>query len=149
MKTRTTVFLLAVLFALPFAAAAEAAQQRDPEAILSNPRALARYLRLTPEQANTTKGLLQTLHATVQPLRETGKGLREAFQAELEADAASACDVGQAALDLHANRELIQAARQTFDAAFSAILTPEQLARYEALKEAARLLRPGGDDEGE
>jgi Spy/CpxP family protein refolding chaperone len=145
MKTRTTVLLLAVLFALPFAVVAEA-QQRDPAAILSNPRALARYLRLTPEQTTTTKALLQTLNATVQPLRETGKALREAFYAELEEANANACDVGQAALDLHANREAIQAARQTFDTAFSAILTPEQLARYEALKEAARLLRPGGDD---
>jgi Spy/CpxP family protein refolding chaperone len=142
MKTRTTVLLLAVLLALPFAA--QAAQQRDPESILGNPRVLARYLRLTPAQVAAARPLYETLNAAVRPLRETQRGLREAFYAELEEDNANACDVGQAALDLHANKDQIRAARQVFDDAFSALLTPEQLARYEALKE---LLRPGADDD--
>lgn len=138
-----TAFL--ALLALPLAAEAQAGR-RAPEDILQNPRALARYLKLTPAQVEAAKKLQQELKAAVDPLREAQKGLREAFRTELEAASPNACEVGEAALALQANREQIRAEVEEFDDKFSALLTPEQLARYEALKEAARHLR-GGDDE--
>jgi hypothetical protein len=148
MKTRATLLTLTallVLLALPFAADAQQRGRQDPAAILSNPRLLARYLRLTPAQVETAKTLFEELKAAVEPLRQAQKPLREAFYDELEEASPNACDVGQAALALHDNRERIRAELAEFDQEFSAILTPEQLARYEALKEAARLLRGGGD----
>jgi Spy/CpxP family protein refolding chaperone len=41
-------------------------------------------------------------------------------------------------------RDQIREAREDFDEAFSAILTPEQLAKYEALKDAVKI----GEEEG-
>jgi Spy/CpxP family protein refolding chaperone len=148
MKTRTTLFvLIALVAALVLPVAAEAQQSgkgRSPVEILTHPKLLARYLKLTPEQVTTAQGLYQQLEAVVKPLREARKDLREAYYDELEEANPNACDVGAAALALHANGDKIREALEDFDEAFSAILTPEQLAKYEALKEAARLLR--GDD---
>ena len=146
MKTRTTLLVLAALLALPLAAAAQRSDKGlDPRDILTNPRLLARYLKLTPAQVTTAQTLFKELQATVKPLREAQKDLAEAFYAELEEANPSACDVGASAIVLHENREKIKDAFEVFDQKFSAILTPEQLTRYEALKEAARLL--GGRDE--
>jgi anion-transporting ArsA/GET3 family ATPase len=144
MKARTTLAVLTALVALlvlPLAAEARSAAE-----ILHNPRALARYLKLTPEQVTTMQSLLKELNATVKPLAEAQKPLREAYYDELEETNPSACDVGQAAIALHENREKIKDAFEVFDQKFSAILTPEQLAKYEALKAAARLLG-GKEDE--
>jgi Spy/CpxP family protein refolding chaperone len=145
MKTRTTLLVLAAVLALPLLAQG-ADKARDPRDILSNPRLLARYLSLTPAQVATTQTLFKELQATVKPLREARKGLAEAFYAELEEANPSACDVGAAAIALHENGEKIKDALEVFDQKFSAILTPEQLAKYEALKEAARLLGGRDDD---
>lgn len=139
-KPMLFVAALAAFLVLPFAA--EAAQRgQNAEQILRNPRALARYLRLTPDQVAAFKTLREDLEAGVKPLREAGKPLREAFRAEINAASPSACEVGEAALAVHDNAEKIRAEYEEFDTAFSAILTPEQLARYEALKEAAGLGR--------
>jgi Spy/CpxP family protein refolding chaperone len=148
MKTRTTLLLLTSLVALlvlPLAAQS-AEKARDPREILTNPRLLARYLQLTPAQVATTQTLFKELQATVKPLREVQKGLYEAFYRELEAASPSPCSVGAAAIALHENKEKIKDAFEVFDQKFSAILTPEQLAKYEALKDAARLLGGRDDD---
>jgi Spy/CpxP family protein refolding chaperone len=150
MSFRKTLFAaasLAALFLLLLPLAAQAQRQgrgQDAAEILHNPRLLARYLKLTPDQVKTLQQLAQDLQRTVQPLVEAGKPLRETLYNDLEAANPNPCTIGQDALALHENREKIKAAYEEFDRKFSAILTPEQLARYEALKEAARLLR-GGD----
>ncbi|HKV07746.1 MAG TPA: Spy/CpxP family protein refolding chaperone [Thermoanaerobaculia bacterium] len=136
----------AALLALPFAAEAAPRGGQNAEQILKNPRALARYLRLTPEQVATFKTLREDLEADVKPLREARKPLRQAFYAELEAASPNACETGEAALALHENGDKIRAEFEEFDTAFSAILTPEQLAKYEALKEAAGLGRDEEED---
>jgi hypothetical protein len=139
-KANLMLAFLVTLLALPFAVQA----QRDPGAILHNPRALARYLKLTPEQVTAAQRLQADLRADLEPLRANEKQLREALRAEVDATAPNACEVGQAFLAVRANEEAVKDAVQDYDRQFSALLTPEQLARYEALKEAARLL--GGRD---
>jgi Spy/CpxP family protein refolding chaperone len=134
MRIRRASLMLAVLLALPLALHAQPPGPRDPGAVLHNPRALARYLRLTADQTAATQKLAADLKATVEPLRQQEKQLREAFETAVSAPNANACDVGQAALSVHANHEKIKAALDDFDRKFSALLTPEQLARYEALK---------------
>ena len=144
MKIRKTNLMLAfllALLALPFAAEAQrGGALRDPGAILHNPRALARYLKLTPDQVTAAQQLQASLRATLEPLRASEKQLREALRAEVEAATPNACETGAALLAVRANEERIKDALQDYDDQFSALLTPEQLARYEALKEAARLL---------
>jgi Spy/CpxP family protein refolding chaperone len=136
MKMRNATLALAAfltLLALPFAAQAQRGPA-NPADVLSNPRALARYLRLTPDQIRTTQQLFADLHKTVEPLRQTGKTLHDAFEAALAATPQVPCNVGDAAVAVYNNNQKIKAAFEDFDARFSAILTPEQLARYEALK---------------
>lgn len=145
-KVNLMLAFLAVLLALPFAAEAQrGGASRDPGAILHNPRALARYLRLTPEQVTAAQRLQADLRADLEPLRANEKQLREALRTQVEAANPNACSVGQALLAVRANEEAIRDAVEEYDRQFSALLTPEQLARYEALKEAARLLG-GGED---
>lgn len=143
---RQPVLLIAAFAALLWVPAlAAAAPARGPAQILSNPRLLARYLRLTPEQVQQQRQLVQALRADVEPLRAQRTALREDLRAALEGGSPDACAVGAIVVDLSELRGQIRGELEEFDDAFSDILTPEQLARYEALKEAVRLLRGGGD----
>jgi len=139
----TATTFLAVL-ALPFLAEA-ARPPVNPGEILRNPRLLARYLKLTAEQAATLKTLRQELEATVKPLYQQIEPLEDQLKTQLDAASPDACTVGQTVVAIDGIRDDIRAAREEFDQKFSAILTPEQLAKYEHLKEAAGLL----DDEAE
>ena len=133
----------AFLLALPLAAQPPKGP-RDPAEILHNPRLLARYLHLTPDQVTASQKLFADLKTATEPLRQQEPKLRDALQAAINAANPSPCDVGQAALALHDNQEKIRAALEDFDKKFSALLTPDQLARYDALK---ALVHPGeGDD---
>ena len=143
MRSRRAASILTVLafvlLALPLAAQPPRGP-RDPGEILHNPRLLARYLRLTPDQTTATQKLAVDLKAALDPLHQQEQKLRDAFHTAVSAPNANPCDVGQAALAVHANQEKIKAALDDFDTRFSALLTPEQLARYEALK---ALVHPG------
>jgi Spy/CpxP family protein refolding chaperone len=131
-----------LLLALPLAAQPPRGPH-DPAEILHNPRLLARYLHLTPDQVTASQKLFTDLKATLDPLLQQEEKLQDAFHAAVQTPNANPCDVGQAALAVHANQEKIKAALDDFDKKFSALLTPEQLARYEALK--ALVHGDGGD----
>jgi len=111
----------------------------SPDQILHNPRLLARYLHLTPEQATQAKALFATLAAALKGVHDQEKPLQDQLEGLLAGSNPSACDVGAIVVEIDGLRDQARAALGTFDDAFSAILTPEQLARYEALKEAAHL----------
>jgi Spy/CpxP family protein refolding chaperone len=137
-KSLLTAAVFLALVGLPLLAEA-ARPPQNPGAVLRNPRALSRYLKLTPEQNATFKTLRQELQADLKPLQGQVPPLQEQLKDQLDAASPDACAVGQAAVALDAVRDDIRAAYQTFDVAFSAILTPEQLEKYENLKEAAGL----------
>jgi len=136
---------LLALLAVPFLAEA-ARGPRSPADILHNARALAKYLKLTPAQIETTKGLLGDLHATTRSLYEQIEPLETQLRTQLDAASPDACAVGATVVQIDAVRDQIRGARQDFDAAFSAILTAEQLAKYEALKEP---VRANNEEEGD
>ena len=100
-----TALALAGLLILPLAAnaAPRGGGQGPAQAgdVLSNPRALARALKLTAQQISTLRTLLEDLRETTEPIREEQKALREALRAELEAATPNACEVGAAALAVH------------------------------------------------
>ena len=137
-KSLLTAAVFLTLVGLPLLAEA-ARPPQNPGAILRNPRALSRYLKLTPEQNATFKTLREALQADLKPLQEQVKPLKDQLETQLDAASPDACAVGQTAVALDAVRDDIRAAYQKFDEAFSAILTPEQLEKYEHLKEAAGL----------
>jgi Spy/CpxP family protein refolding chaperone len=139
------VVLLALLILPVLAAAAPGRGGPGPEEILRNPRLLARYLKLTEAQAAQLRTFSAELKTSLEAIRTARRPLEQSFHTLITATSPNACAVGDAALALHANSEQAKAALETFDDKFSAILTPEQLARYEALKAAAHAL--GGDDE--
>ncbi|HBL29999.1 MAG TPA: hypothetical protein DD490_24430 [Acidobacteria bacterium] len=136
-------FLLA-LVGLPFLAEA-AKPPQNPGAILRNPRLLARYLKLTTEQVATYKTLRETLGTELKPLHAALEPLQAQLKTQLDAASPVACTVGDTVVDIDEVRDDIRAAYEKFDDAFSAILTPEQLTKYENLKEAAGLIE---EDEG-
>src|SRR3954451_20230194 len=113
MKGRRAASLLAaiaaLLLALPLAAQPPRGP-RDPAEILHNPRLLARYLHLTPDQVTASQTLFADLTAATEPLRQQEQKLRDALQTAINAANANPCDVGQAALALHDNQEKIKAA---------------------------------------
>lgn len=104
--------------------------------LLHHPRALARFLGLSPDQTATLLSLDKTLEQTVQPLRQARGPLCQALITDLASNPDPAT-VGGATIALADNRQAIIAARQTFDDAFSAILTPSQLVAYDTLKQIA------------
>jgi Spy/CpxP family protein refolding chaperone len=140
MRRRLSVATALFAFlALPLLANAAPGRGGNPADILRNPRALARFLKLTPAQVETTKQLLQTLHTTTKALYDQVEPLEDQLHGQLDAASPDACAVGNTVVQIDALRDQIREAREDFDDAFSAILTPEQLAKYEALKDAARI----------
>ena len=128
---------LAAVLLLP--AIAEAARDRrpSPQEILRSPRLLGRYLNLTAAQQTQAEALFRTLNDSLRTIHEQEKQVREQLVAELAKPTPDTCTVGGYVVQIDGFAEQAAAALRTFDTAFSAILTPEQLARYNALKDLA------------
>jgi len=136
LKRRLTIAAaLLALLAMPFAAnAANAARgPRNPADILHNPRALAKYLKLTPAQIDTTKALLEDLHDTTKPLYQQIEPLEKQLKTQLEAASPDACAVGATVVKIDGLRDKIRDAREDFDDAFvqHAAETREQPALFQ------------------
>jgi Spy/CpxP family protein refolding chaperone len=127
--------LLAALLLVP--ALAEAARDRrpSPQEILRSPKLLARYLSLTPAQVTQEEALFKTLGEALKAIHTQEKVLRDQLATELGKPSPDACTAGGFVVQIDALIGQAQAAVRTFDTAFAAILTPEQLAKYNALKE--------------
>jgi Spy/CpxP family protein refolding chaperone len=114
--------------------------------LLGHPRDLARFLRLTADQVKQLMGFYQTLESTVQPLREARGPLCATLRTDLGATAPDPNAVGADTIALYDNKQQIRTAREAFDTSFSAILNPDQLARWDALKHLANFLNGPGTD---
>ena len=144
------------LLALPLAAQtvayesdAASAKAGSADYILTHPRALSKYLHLSSDQNTQLNALWTTLQTSVDALRTARGPLCDQLRTDL-GGTPNPATVGTDSIDLFTNKEAIRAARQTFDTAFSAILTPDQLVKYNALKQIAHLDNgPGTDILGE
>jgi Spy/CpxP family protein refolding chaperone len=134
-------FALLLIPALASAAAPRGGRA-TPEEILRNPRLLAHYLNLTPTQVTQEQALFRTLDEALRSIRQQEEAKRDQLQAELDKPNPDACTAGGYVVSLHDLYEQAEAALHAFDTAFSAILTPEQLAKYNALKELVHGPRP-------
>jgi Spy/CpxP family protein refolding chaperone len=128
----------ALLLIPALASAAQRGGRATPEEILRNPRLLARYLDLSATQVTQEQALFRTLDESLRAIHQQEEAKRDQLQAELDQPNPDACTAGGYVVSLHDLYEQAEAALHTFDTAFSAILTPEQLAKYNALKELAR-----------
>ncbi len=139
MKTRLGLFRLipAALLIAGIAASSlaqdapgrrRASQQRFPLCLM--------VLDLTAEQRTEVHAILQAawpdLRVRVAAVATSGEVLRAALHAE----PADACTVGAAALDVEAAVQAVREGRDALKAQLAAVLTPEQLARFEGCLDA-------------
>jgi Spy/CpxP family protein refolding chaperone len=136
-RARLLAAALAAMLLVP-ALASAAPRRPSPAEILRSPKLLARYLSLSATQVTQEEALFKTLGETLKGIHEQEKALRDQLQDELDKPSPNGCTAGDYVVDLHDLYKDAEAARQTFDTAFSAILTPEQLAKYDALKDLVR-----------
>jgi len=110
-------------------------------------RALAAFLELTDEQIDAATALREAAHQQAEPLRTELADLGGQLRDLLAADPADPTAIGETTLAIHAVRGQLRAIAEGLEADFVALLTPEQVARYEAFRAALRALRgphPGG-----
>lgn len=116
---------------------------------------LAAILSLTDAQKTQVEKLREKTKAAMEPLFQEHRQLREAVRTALENDA-DAATVGAAVIAAHEHGEKIRAVRDQHETELAAILTPEQLTRWNALKDARKRMPPpvpgldpddGGDDD--
>lgn len=146
-KVFATVLLLGVL-ALP---AFAVTPPTTPDAgvagnILHHPKALARFLHLSTDQATQLNGFWQTLETAEQPLRQARPALCQQLRTDLGPATPNPTTVGTDVLALVGNKDQIKAAREAFDTSFSAILNADQLTKYDTLKQIANLDNGPGVD---
>lgn len=112
---------------------------------------LASYLELTDEQIASAKTIFDDARTAAQPIHQAQMDLRDQLATLLDSENPDPTEVGNLVLELHANRESVKA---IFDAAiedFKALLTADQLAKFEKLQDIRRHFgAPGlpGDEGG-
>jgi Spy/CpxP family protein refolding chaperone len=124
--------VLTVLFAGTAQAQAPAAGRPLPGC--HDPRAIARFLGLTADQAAHVKELRATYKTTVDPIQKQIGELRDQIQDLLDATTPDACQIGALHVQIHTLYQTVEAARTTFEHAFEALLTPAQLVKWNALQ---------------
>lgn len=140
MSRKSLVFAslaLGCLLVLPSVASAQQENQSKAPRC-NNFRAIARALHLTPTQGQAAQAIYSDLRTTVEPLHDSIAPLREALEELLDVASPVATDVGQAVIDIDAIHDQIEAARGAADDEFEALLTAEQLTRWETFQENCR-----------
>jgi protein CpxP len=95
---------------------------------------IAEHLGLTDDQKAQWKEIHEKARESGEPLLKAAGAAKEAFDKALEAENADASTVGQAAIAMrNAHRAVGAHHKATFDAV-KAILTPEQLAKFEEME---------------
>src|SRR5687767_4934383 len=100
---------------------------------------LAGVLDLTESQRASVETLRETLKASMEPLKEQRRANREALKAAL--DAGDTAKAGELAMANHNLRSQFKAARESFETSFAALLTSEQKAKWDAVREMRQTRR--------
>ena len=128
--------LLATLAAVaPVRAQEEDGDNKAIAQFLKNPQILVRTLRLNATQTATLRTLATAARTAIRPIGAEIKTLNEQIRDGLNAANPDACAIGALVVSRHDKYEQIETLLQNFDDDFSAILTPEQLLKYDALKD--------------
>lgn len=106
-------------------------------------RHLIRALDLSEEQIEQARQIRESTREEVQPLAEASRALRQELRTALESESPSAEAVGSIVISLHQNRQQVHDLHQQALTDFEAILTPEQLERFQELKERRQERRFG------
>lgn len=98
-------------------------------------RVLVRVLELDEDQLAQVAKLHASIPEAVRPLREELKSLAAPFREELGSEDPDACEVGRILLAQKVLRAEICAVTQSFADDFAAILDPDQLEKWETIKD--------------
>lgn len=104
---------------------------------------LAEYLSLTEAQKASVQKLQENLADKMEPVREEQKRLHGEVREALDNDA-DAATVGALVIAQHEGREKIHALMQEHANQVKALLTPAQVSRWNALKDAREARRGKG-----
>jgi len=104
----------------------------------------AEALGLSDDQKAQLEALRAKQREAMKPLLDTVRQAHEALRQTMEADSPDPATVGQAALALHAAEKKLRAAHEASFSDVKAILTPEQQAKLEQMKEKGPHRGPGG-----
>ena len=104
--------------------------------LLGSPGKLSHALALDAMQVAAFRPLAAAANNVAKPLLKANAVLLGEIQGELRAAAPDTCAIGQRVATRHQNWLVAKAAYVKFDHDFSALLTPGQLAAWEALKAA-------------
>ena len=100
----------------------------------ASPR-VVRALELTEQQVDAARSIAEDLRADLAPLFEEGEALHAELRdllADTEPDPRA---VGETVIAIHEHRDRTRAVKEAARAEFEALLTPEQLERWDALQE--------------
>ncbi len=131
---KLALFTLALAVLLPLAASAEPGGDRhrgSGRGLLPPPG----YLDLSEEQVEATQALREAVREDVQAQREQTRALRDQLEAALANGSPDATEVGQLVIELHQQKEARRSARESIESQFTALLTEEQLEKWENFKE--------------
>lgn len=140
---------LALLLFAPVAAVANPAGPGGPgDGVPGGGRDMlppAGYLNLTDEQVEAVTALREELRAEMQTQLEAQRALGEQLRDAIESDQPDATLIGELAIEMHGFRDQIRTTIESFESQFTALLTAEQLAKYENFRELMRLRRSRGE----
>ena len=96
---------------------------------------ISRLLVLDREQSAKVADLVARLRGEMSPLRDSRRELRAQLKAEMDSPKPDPERIGRLVLEMRSGRGGLRTALQRFDQDLSALLRPEQLARYQEWKE--------------
>lgn len=140
MKQRKTLTLIAagLLALLPIVAiAAPGAERRGhgPGGGLRGILPPPGYLDLTDEQIEAAQAIREGVRAEMGATRDESRTLREQLKTTLDGDSPDATAVGQMVIQLHGLRQQTREIMKEAESQFAALLTDEQLTKWENYKE--------------
>ena len=106
------------------------------------------YLDLADEQIEATNAIRDSVRAEMGAAHEEMDALREELKAALDNDSPDAAAVGQLVIELHGLREQTRATLEDAESRFAALLTDEQLEKWENFKELRKGRRGPGHHRG-
>jgi Spy/CpxP family protein refolding chaperone len=96
---------------------------------------ISRFLVLDTSQSAKVADLVARLRGEVSPLRDSRRALRVQLEAEMAAPKPDPERIGRLVIEMRSGRGTLRTALQRFDQDLSALLRPEQLARYQDWKQ--------------
>jgi Spy/CpxP family protein refolding chaperone len=111
-------------------------------------RAMLATLDLTDAQESKVKELLESEKPKYLALREEGRTAREALRTAAKSASPDPATIGMAFLRVDSHRKTLRAERESSRQRLEALLTPEQRARLEGIREGRRSVSGTGFGSG-